>query len=185
MKNEIRKLIIDAQEGDAEAFHQLVARHDEKVMTLAYQLMHNQQDAEDLYQEVFLKVYKNLSRFRFESEFYTWLYRIMVNTAYNFKRQLARLRLQEPAEDLVDDQLHWIADPDSNPVHQQEIREAIERATATLPPKQRSVFILKHQQNLKLKEVARIMGISEGTVKKYLFRAMEKLRTELKEYHYA
>jgi DNA-directed RNA polymerase specialized sigma subunit, sigma24 homolog len=80
LKNDIRQLIQLAQAGDSEAFHQLVVLHDEKIMTLAFQLTQNKTDAEDLYQEVFIKAYKSISKFRFQSAFYTWLYRITVNT---------------------------------------------------------------------------------------------------------
>ncbi|MFH1852700.1 MAG: sigma-70 family RNA polymerase sigma factor [Candidatus Neomarinimicrobiota bacterium] len=185
MKEEIRQLIKKAQAGDAEAFHELVKLHDERVMILAYQLTHNEQDAEDLYQEVFLKAYKSLKNFRFESQFYTWLYRITVNTAFNYKRKLARLNLYEPDEENSSGHLEWIADTDDNESSRGEIMSAVKDAMTVLPQKQKTVFILKHLENLKIKDISRILDISEGTVKRYLFRAMEKLRVELKEYRYA
>ncbi len=185
MKAEIRQLIKKAQSGDSESFHELVKLHDERVMILAYQLTRNQQDAEDLYQEVFLKAYKSIKNFRFESQFYTWLYRITVNTSYNFKRKQARLNLYEPDPERESGHLDWIADPSDNRASGQEIMTAVKSAMTILPQKQRTVFILKHLENLKIKDIARIINISEGTVKRYLFRAMEKLRVELKEYRYA
>lgn len=185
MKDEIRQLIKKAQSGDTGAFHKLVKLHDERVMILAYQLTHNEQDAEDLYQEVFLKAYKNLKSFRFESQFYTWLYRITVNTSYNFKRKLARLNLYEPNNEKESGYLDWIANPGDNGTSGKEIMTAVKSAMTVLPQKQRTVFILKHLENLKIKDIARILNISDGTVKRYLFRAMEKLRVELKEYRYA
>ena len=185
MKAEIRQLIKKAQSGDPKAFHELVKLHDERVMILAYQLTRNQQDAEDLYQEVFLKAYKNIRNFRFESQFYTWLYRITVNTSYNYKRKQARLNLYEPDAEKESGHLTWIADPGDNSTSGQEIMAAVKTAMIVLPQKQRTVFILKHLENLKIKDIARILNISEGTVKRYLFRAMEKLRVELKEYRYA
>lgn len=185
LKNEIRQLILDAQVGNAEAFHKLVALHDEKIMTLAYQLTQNKQDAEDLYQEAFIKAYKNISRFRFQSEFYTWLYRITVNTFYNMQRKLSKFRYQEPGEEGLDDPLTNITD-DSTPHHErEEIHTAVKEAAQRLPAKQRTAFMLKHLQNLKIREIAKIMDIGEGTVKKYLFRALEKLRVDLKEYQHA
>lgn len=184
MKEEIRKLIKKAQAGDSEAFHELVKIHDERVMILAYQLTHNEQDAEDLYQEAFIKAYKNIGSFRFESQFYTWLYRITVNTAYNFKRKLSRLNLVEPDEERASGHLDWIADCNDKESSRGEIMGAVKSAMTVLPQKQRTVFILKHLENLKIKDIASILNISEGTVKRYLFRAMEKLRVELKEYRY-
>ncbi len=185
MKEEIRKLIKKAQAGDTAAFHELVKLHDERVMILAYQLTHNEEDAEDLYQEVFIKAYKNIGSFRFESQFYTWLYRITVNTAYNFKRKQSRLNLFDPEDEANAGDLSWIADTDNDDSSRGEIMGAVKTAMTVLPQKQRTVFILKHLENLKIKDIASILNITEGTVKRYLFRAMEKLRVELKEYRYA
>jgi RNA polymerase sigma-70 factor (ECF subfamily) len=76
-----RDLIIKAQAGDTESFHEIVSIYDTRIMTLTLQIAQNKEDAEDIYQETFVKVYKNLSKFRFESDIYTWIYRIAVNTA--------------------------------------------------------------------------------------------------------
>lgn len=181
MTEEIKGLIQNAQNGDSDAFHQLVAMHDERIMVLAYQLMKNEQDAEDLYQESFIKAYKHIGSFRFESSFYTWIYRITVNTSINMKRKLSKLRLQDRRDEM--DPLDTIPESTSkdNPG---EINTAVRNAADNLPDKQRTVFILKHLQNMKIREIASIMEIGEGTVKKYLFRAMEKMRKDLKEYRY-
>jgi RNA polymerase sigma-70 factor (ECF subfamily) len=184
LKNDIRQLIQLAQAGDSEAFHQLVAIHDEKIMTLAYQLTQNKYDAEDLYQEVFIKAYKSISKFRFQSAFYTWLYRITVNTFYNLKRTQNKMPIQEALEDGSDPLMNITEKPESTS-DRDEIMKAVKAAANQLPDKQRTAFLLKHMQNLKIREISGIMGIGEGTVKKYLFRAMEKLRNELKEYRYA
>ncbi len=181
MTDKIKQLIKDAQNGDSYSFHQLVALHDEKIMVLAYQLMRNKQDAEDLYQEAFVKAYKNIQAFRFESSFYTWLYRITVNTALNMKRKMSRMYTQEPIENY--DPIENIPQPGSTNKHG-EINRAIKAATDELPEKQRTAFILKYLQNMKIKDIAAIMDIGEGTVKKYLFRAIEKMRIQLKEYRY-
>ena len=183
MKNDIRQLIQLAQTGDSEAFHQLVAMHDEKIMTLAYQLTQNKYDAEDLYQEVFIKAYKHLGKFRFQSAFYTWLYRITVNTFYNMKRKQNKIPIQEALEDGTDP-LMQLSEQSKDDPKMSEIIQAVKTAADSLPDKQRTVFLLKHMQKLKIREISGIMGIGEGTVKKYLFRAMEKLRTELKDYQY-
>ncbi|MEA1882031.1 MAG: RNA polymerase sigma factor [Candidatus Marinimicrobia bacterium] len=184
MNNNIRQLIQLAQAGDSEAFHQLVVLHDEKIMTLAYQLTQNKYDAEDLYQEVFIKAYKSISKFRFQSAFYTWLYRITVNTFYNIKRTQNKMPIQEALDDGSDPIMNITEAPDDS-TDRDEVMKAVKAAADQLPDKQRTAFLLKHMQNLKIREISGIMGIGEGTVKKYLFRAMEKLRNELKEYHYA
>jgi len=184
LKNDIRQLIQLAQAGDSKAFHQLVALHDEKIMTLAFQLTQNTTDAEDLYQEVFIKAYKSISKFRFQSAFYTWLYRITVNTFYNLKRSQNKISIQEEIEDGSDHLLNISEEPNDSP-KRNEIIIAVKEAAEKLPQKQRTAFLLKHMQNLKIREISGIMGIGEGTVKKYLFRAMEKLRIELKDYQHA
>ncbi len=181
MTDEIKQLIKNAQSGDSKAFHRLVALHDERIMVLSYQLMKNEQDAEDLYQESFVKAYKSLHTFRMESSFYTWLYRITVNTAINMKHKLARMQLQEPIKDY--NPLDSLAASSHN-YNSREITQAVKNAADTLPEKQRTVFILKYLQKMKIREIAVIMDIGDGTVKKYLFRAMEKMRNELKEYRY-
>lgn len=185
MNNETRQLILQAQAGNVQAFHDLVALYDGKIMSLALQLTRNQMDAEDLYQEVFLKAYKKINQFRFESEFYTWLYRITVNTALNLKRKLAYLPFRDADPDFPEDYQEWVSDQSFAADQSAEIRSAVKQATLALPAKQRVVFLLKHMQNLKIREIAAIMGITEGTVKRYLFRAVEKLRKELKEFRYA
>ena len=180
MKNEIRQLIQLAQAGDSEAFHQLVALHDEKIMTLALQLTRHRQDAEDLYQEVFLKAYKNIESFRMESSFYTWLYRIMVNAFLNHQRKEEKITIQESSRELPNP----VESISAQPQPDTEVSERINQILMALPKQQKTVFILKHFQGLKIREISDMMNISSGTIKKYLFRAMEKMRFGLKEYQY-
>ncbi len=184
MDDVTKQLILAAQQADQEAFHKLVAMHDERIMTLALQLTRNRQDAEDVYQDVFLKAYRHLNQFRFESEFYTWLYRITVNTAYNLSRKQSKMPITEPITNQDLDPLRLIASDDSVDSERQDIMDQIKKALETLPKQQQIVFVLKHLQCQKIKTIAQIMGVSEGTVKKYLFRAVEKLRVQLKEWRY-
>ncbi len=184
MDNTTRQLILQAQSGDHTAFHKLVAMHDERIMILAYQMTKNEKDAEDLYQDVFLKAFKYINQFEFRSEFYTWLYRITVNTAYNYHRKRSKMHIVDPGPENDYDPLNWIATEDDDDIPGDEVRSAIKECLNILPKQQRTVFILKHLQRLKIKDISAIMGVSEGTVKKYLFRAMEKLRVALKEYRY-
>jgi RNA polymerase sigma-70 factor (ECF subfamily) len=182
---ETRELIIKAQAGDANSFHEIVAKYDSRIMTLSLQIAQNKEDAEDIYQETFLKVYKNISKFRFESDIYTWMYRIAVNTAYNYKRKHSKIKVAETKEDTDYDILDWVYDPQGNDENREELLTVINKSLLQLSHQQRTVFILKHLQQLKIKDIANILDLSEGTIKKYLFRAMEKLRVCLKEYHYA
>ena len=86
MDRTTRDIIVKAQAGDTESFHEIVAKYDTRIMTLILQIAQNKEDSEDIYQETFVKVYKNISKFRFESDIYTWIYRIAVNTTYNYKK---------------------------------------------------------------------------------------------------
>ncbi len=180
MKPEVQHLILDAKTGNAEAFHALVAYHDEKMMTLALQLTRHQQDAEDLYQEVFLKAYRYIGSFRMESSFYTWLYRIMVNSFLSNQRKEEKIKIQEPLGEFNNpiDSIPADAPQDTD------VSDQINLILKALPKQQKTVFILKHFQGLKIREISDIMDISSGTIKKYLFRAMEKMRTGLKDYKY-
>ncbi len=186
MNQETVNLIHQAQAGDTDAFNSLVAIYDRRVMELAHRLLRNEQDAEDLYQDVFMKVYTNINQFRFESDFFTWLYRITVNTAYNFKKRVSKYARITVSDENETDSLDWIPDPKTaSPDISSDVKNAVMNAIKKLPQKQRTVFILKHLENLKIIDIARLLDIGEGTVKKYLFRAMEKLRVYLKDYRYA
>ena len=185
MNEETRKLITKAQEGDVESFHVIVTKYDAQIMTLSLQIAKNKQDAEDIYQETFVKVYKNISKFRFESDIYTWIYRIAVNTAYNYKRKHSKFSVVEPKDGENYEMLDLVYDPNDDVQNRTELFAAVNQAMIVLSNQQRTVFILKHFQQLKIKDIASILNVSDGTVKKYLFRAMEKLRIQLKDYHYA
>jgi RNA polymerase sigma-70 factor (ECF subfamily) len=184
LKNNIKTLILEAQSGNRESFHQLVSFHDERIMTLALQLTRNMQDAEDLYQDVFMKAFKSIGSFRLESEFFTWLYRITVNSFYNFQRKTSQLQKQESL-DPEKDATHNISSDSKQSTVKDEVNQAVTRALNQLPIQQKTVFIMKHYEGLKIREISAIMNISDGTVKRYLFRAMERLRPMLQEYRYA
>lgn len=154
-------------------------------MTLAFQLSKNQHDAEDIYQEVFMKAWKSIKSFRMESEFFTWLYRITVNTFLTHQKKISKMKIQDSVTETNYDPLDWTIGSDELDEKSEEIKSAVQNAINELPEKQKTAFILKHLQNLKIREIANIMVITEGTVKKYLFRAMDKMRVELKEYRYA
>jgi len=186
-----RTLIERAQAGDRPAFDELVRRYDRAVLRLATNVLRTPEDARDVYQESFLKIYKNLARFRFECSFYTWVYRIVSNSCLDhLRRRQSRPEDQAPesmsaersdsAPDFFDRQAATApgANPERN-VFSQEIAQRIEQALERLTPRERMVFAMKHYQGLKLRAIGETLGTTEETVKNSLFRATRKLRAQL------
>lgn len=189
-KLEEHALVRQAQEGDRLAFEELVRRYDRDVLRLALNLVHRPEDARDIYQESFLRVYRNLHRFRFECSFYTWLYRITTNVALDYLRRRTSHR-EDQAPVLPDETENSTGDffdrqPESsagcNPEKAflgQELGEKIQEAMKGLSPRERTVFEMKHYQGLRLRAIGELLGTSEETVKNSLFRATRKLRASL------
>ena len=188
-----RSLVAEAQAGSRAAFEELVHRYDRNVLRLALNLMRRPEDAHDVYQEAFLKVYRNLHRFRFECSFYTWLYRIVTNVCLDqMRRRRARPEDQAPetaAEhredgiaDFFDRQREHRAtlDPERQ-LMGKEIQKRLAAAMLRLSPRERVVFEMKHYQGLKLRAIGDALGTTEETVKNSLFRATRKLRSQLGE----
>ncbi len=180
------ELIKKAQEGDISSFEQLIRKYDAKVLSLTYSMVGNREDAQDLYQEIFLRVYKSLSGFRFNSTFYTWMYRIVVNQCINFRKKRQREQLLSASKDdsgidIFDRMESKTLTPEEALINS-ELSELINKAVDKLPEKQRMVFILRHYEGKKIAEIAEIMKCTDGTVKNYLFRTSEKLKKCLKEY---
>jgi RNA polymerase sigma-70 factor (ECF subfamily) len=182
-------LVRKAQAGDRLAFEGLVRKYDREVLRLASHLMRGSEDARDIYQESFLRVYRNLHRFRFECSFYTWLYRIVTNVCLDhLRRQNSRREDQAPAAengenastDFFDRQpeARAAANPERH-LMGQEIGKHINEALDLLSPRERTVFELKHYQGLKLRVIGEMLGTSEETVKNSLFRATRKMRARL------
>ncbi|HUL15603.1 MAG TPA: sigma-70 family RNA polymerase sigma factor [Terriglobales bacterium] len=186
-----RTLVVQAQGGNRAAFEELVRRFDRDVLRLALNLMKRPEDARDVYQEAFLKVYRNLHRFRFECSFYTWLYRIVTNVCLDhLRRRQARPEDQAPdlgaahredgARDFFEHQKEHrpALDPERRYIGK-EIQARIALAMERLSPRERIVFEMKHYQGLKLRAIGDALGTTEETVKNSLFRATRKLRNEL------
>ena len=184
-------LVRRAQAGDRLAFDDLVRRYDRDVLRLALNLVHRSEDARDIYQESFLRVYRNLHRFRFECTFYTWLYRIVTNVALDhLRRRTSRREDQAPVpeqaepgigtRDFFDRQPEQRAS--ANPEKRllgQELGRHIQEAMGRLSPRERMVFEMKHYQGLRLRAIGDLLGTSEETAKNSLFRATRKLRASL------
>lgn len=185
---EERALIRRAQRGGVQAFEELVRLHDKNVLRLVMQIVGSNEDARDLYQEAFLKIYRSLGRFRFECKFSTWVYRLVVNVCLDhLRRRRANPEVQAP-EPRADERefFETVVEgrPGLNPeqaLRSRQIRQRIEKALATLNPRERLVFELKHYQGLKLRVIGEMCGTSEETVKNCLFRATQKLRAQLAE----
>jgi len=178
-------LIREAQAGGHAAFSQLVHAHDEAVLRLAFRITGSRIEAQDIYQEVFLKVYKKIDRFRFECSFSTWLTRIVANTCFDHlrksrnRRESSTTTVSSDGEEI--DLLNQISDhrlahnPETE-LLRNEIGASILCALARLTPRERIVFDLKHYQGMKLRAVSEILNTSEGSVKTCLLRATRKLR---------
>jgi len=184
-------LIRRAQQGDSEAFEELIKNYDRAVLGLAMHLTKCKEDAQDVYQEAFLRAYKNLGRFRFECSFYTWMHRIVTNLCldrlrYNQRRNRAvepevsdEGEEQDPIDRLPDHRPG--ASPERSLINR-ELRERVARALGKLSPKERIVFELKHYHGLRLRTIAGFFDTSEGVMKNTLFRATHKLRASLAEF---
>ena len=179
-------LIRRAQEGDRSAFDALIRLYDQNVLRLALQVVGSPEEARDLYQEAFLKVYRSIHHFRLEAKFSTWLYRVVMNVCLDhLRRQKARKEVAVPQlEEGQTDFLQTVPDerPGLDPeraTHSKEISRRIQMALEQLNPRERMVFELKHYQGLKLRAIGEICNTSEQTAKNCLFRATQKLRMEL------
>ncbi|MCK9245255.1 MAG: sigma-70 family RNA polymerase sigma factor [Candidatus Marinimicrobia bacterium] len=183
MEKEEVELIRKIQGGNKMAFGQLMERYGERVMSMAFRFTRNHQDAEDLYQETFIKVYRNLDKFRFESEFFTWMYRILANQAFNIYNKRKRMTIADPGEDdyLWETIPAEAEDEADRATFRHSIQEQVDAALQQLSSQQRVVFVLKHFEGKKIKDIAVLLDCTEGTVKRYLFRATHKLQTLLAE----
>ncbi len=181
-------LVRAAQEGDHAAFEELVRLYDQNVLRLALNLVRSEEEARDVYQEAFLKIYKSLGSFRFQCSFYTWVYRIVTNICLDHLRKKAVRKEESPSARQEDaeavDFFEQVEDlrAESQPERdllRRELRHQIERALKRLSPRERMVFELKHYQGLKLRTIGEMLDTSEQTVKNCLFRATQKLRGSL------
>ncbi len=179
-----------AQEGDADAFGPIVTAYQQKVFNFIMGMTRDMAVADELTQEVFLKAWKALPRFRGESGFQTWLFQIAVNATRSWGRwkKVGLARFVSLSESAGSDQEEGtgystpqLADKhfDADPARQSEsagLQEQLKCAIDRLPPREKEVFHLRHYEDLSLKEIAQLMGIAEGSVKAHLFHALEKMR---------
>ena len=183
-------LIRAAQRGDADAFESLVRSYDQNVLRIAMNLLRSPEDARDVYQEAFLRVYRNLASFRFDCSFHTWLYRIVTNICLDClrKRKVRReeSNVVETPEGPMDRMENFAEDgPGSDPERHAwntQLHDKIDRALTELSPRERMVFELRHYQGLRLRNIGEMLGTSEEAAKNCLFRATQKMRSVLGEF---
>ncbi|HEY7351548.1 MAG TPA: sigma-70 family RNA polymerase sigma factor [Terriglobales bacterium] len=181
-------LVREAQRGSRAAFEELVRHYDQAVLRLALHLTGSEHEAQDIYQDAFLKAYKNIGRFRFECSFYTWIYRIVTNLCLDNIRKKQVRKEEAPVATDSDGEVYDIlaqvadgrsgADPEKD-LMRRELGGKITRALEKLTPRERMVFELKHYQGLKLRTVGEMLNTTEETAKNTLFRATQKLRATL------
>jgi RNA polymerase sigma-70 factor (ECF subfamily) len=183
-------LIHEAQRGDPEAFEQLVRSYDQQVLRMAFNLLHSQEDARDVYQEVFLRVYRNLPKFRFDCAFSTWLYRIVANLCLD---QIRKRKVRKESSSTVEtaagevDRLQFIPErrADVDPQRQLMSTEVINRVNEVLDqltPRERIVFEMRHFQGMRLRAIGESLGVTEEAAKNCLFRATQKMRAALGDF---
>ncbi len=187
-RSEDDDLIREAQAGQRTSFDALVRRYDQSVLRLALHMLGNEQDAQDVHQEAFIKAYRHLGNFRFECSFYTWLYRIVTNLCLDQLRR-RKSRREDPATvlDASGDEMDLLSNVSddramANPARELERKAmgaSISDALDKLTPRERTVFELKHYQGLKLRTIGEMLNTTEETAKNTLFRATRKLRANL------
>jgi len=182
------ELIREAQSGSRAAFDALVRQYEQQVLRLALHLTGSEQDAEDIYQEAFLKAYRYIGNFRFECSFYTWIYRIVTNLCLDqLRRRKTRREDQAVIVDHSGDEIDILASVSderafSNPARELDrkvLGSRIQDALSKLTPRERMVFELKHYQGLRLRTIGEMLHTTEETAKNTLFRATKKLRGQL------
>ncbi len=183
-------LIRAAQAGDHAAFEQLVRAYDQSVLRLAMNLLRCPEDAHDVYQEAFLRVYKNLQSFRFDCSFHTWLYRIVTNLCLDHLRK-RKVRKEDTAilatADGPLDRMDAVPEErvDGDPqryLFSGQVRRRIKEVLGELTPRERMVFELRHYQGLRLRRIGEVLGTTEEAAKNCLFRATQKMRAALGDF---
>ena len=166
------------RKGAPFAFEALVRKYQDRIYNLCRYMLHDPQNAQDAAQDVFLKAYQGLKDFRPESSFYTWIYRIALNTCLDYRRKSRReaLRDEPLPEDLPSDE------PSPEQLYEsEEISESVQLALQKLPEKLRAAIVLREIEALSYEEIAEVVHISVGTVKSRISRAREQLRRLIKK----
>lgn len=183
-------LIRAAQAGSESAFERLVHLYDQNVLRLSLNLLRSSEDAHDVYQEAFLRVYRNLAQFRFDCSFQTWLYRIVTNLCLDLLRKRKVRREEQPQAGNGDDTWSRLDDlaearAEGDPQRRllgNQLRTRIRQALSELTPRERLVFEMRHYQGMRLRAIGDVLGTSEEAAKNCLFRATQKMRAALGDF---
>jgi len=184
MEKTDKDIIRDIKSGDAKAMEELLAGHRKNVHNIIYSMGFDYNDAMDISQEVFIKILKCIRNFREESAFTTYLYRIVVNTSYDYKKKKGRIETNFSGSVYADEDRNRAkepvpADPDVGEdfIQKEIMAEYFKKAISGLTDRQRYIFMLKHWGSFKIREIAKFLSISQSTVKTQLNRAFEKVKT--------
>ncbi len=188
LKKDDFELVRASRDGDQEAFGELVRKYQGKIYSLAYGMVGNHADADDLAQEIFLKTYRNIKKFRFKSSFYTWLYRIATNTIISRRKKLrgdSHLELKPQVLDIEGSP--YLAtrlggEKGDRAMSSKEMKKDIYRAIDMLSDKHKEVVVMHDIEGIPHSEIAQILSISQGTVRSRLHYARERLQKELSEW---
>ena len=183
-----RTLAARAREGDDQAFEELIRQYHGKLYGLIYNMTSNREDTEDLLQEVFTKAHSSLKRFEGKSSFYTWIYRIAINRTINYlkrRRKRQTLSLDSIGGAVERDRAYLELSSRESPVRDvrlTELQERLNKALLTLSEKHRTVVVMHDIQGIPHQEIAKVLGVSEGTLRSRLFYARQQLQSELSEF---
>ena len=173
-KNEA-SLLKRAKNGDKDAFNLMVIKYQPRIMSVLYGFLKTHSDAEDLTQQTFIKAWTNLEKFRGDSSFYTWIYRIAINTAKNYFSNKSR-GAETYNEDLLDNALSDMSLNSDNPetlLEAEEMKDAINQAFQNLPDEIRSTLSLREYDGLSYEEIAKVQNCPIGTVRSRIFKGRE------------
>jgi RNA polymerase sigma factor (sigma-70 family) len=183
-----KELVLKAQRGDVRAFEDLVERYHGRIYGLTYNMTSNREDAEDLTQEVFVKAFEALPRFKGKSSFYTWLYRIAVNKTINYRKKRNRKRalsLDQFDQEIKTDDVYCEFTAKGSPLRNislSELQIKLNEALQNLSEKHRTVVVMHDMQGIPHDEIAKVVGASVGTVRSRLFYARRQMQSELAEF---
>jgi RNA polymerase sigma-70 factor (ECF subfamily) len=183
---ELTDLVTKARLGDADAFRVLVESHSRPLFRLAFRMTGNQQDAEDVVQESFLRAYRQLGKFDERASFGTWLYRIATNCSLDVMRSRKRRAKQEAGPETAFAEMEdpVLSLPSGDPTPERvamsgQVRERVAEAMDELSASERTAFVLRHFEGMRIEDVSRVLGCHPGAAKHSVFRAVQKLRRAL------
>ena len=174
-----RELVRTIRGGDTDAFEQLVRRKTSKVYALCYRVIGNAEDAKDISQLVFIKLWENLEKYDPQYAFDTWLYRMVTNVAIDFMRN------RQSRENAVNSNLRLVktaADPEQGVVVQRkEVESVFDEISTVLSPKQKTIFVMNQMEDMPSAEIAKVLGCRESTVRNHLFNARKAMQQQLRK----